>query len=143
MTNLPEELKDFPHHLLDKLRKGTLSSHEKRQLLEKGSGWLYRLSEINTEAHSEYKMAVIGGKRTLAEEYSKVRQGVTSVSGAKLASEHSAAYLDALDKEQEAEKRWRYFKGFYEANLETINALKVSIRLDLAEWKYGGTDGQA
>jgi len=145
MTTLPPELADFPHHLLDKLRKGVISPREKQELLEKGSGWLYRLSEINTETHSSYKMAVVMVKMALAKGYAHGRSQGMSVSGAKLHAETSDDYILELKEEQKTEAKWRYFKGFYEANLETINALKVSIKLDMAEWKYssGGTDGQS
>jgi len=138
MTNLPEELKEFPHHLLEKLRQGVISPREKQELLEIGSGWLYRLSEINTEAHSEYKIAIIGAKHQFAQDYALKRATGESVSGSKLWAETRHEYIDALVEETKAEKRWRYFKGFYEANLECLNSLKISIKLDLGDQKYVG-----
>lgn len=144
MSDFPAELDDFPHHLIEKLRAGTLSSpRERMELKDKGSGWLYRLSSLASEARDDWKSASLVVEAVRARSYAHNRSTGSSVSGAKLDAETTDDYLKAKDKARIAEKRYRDFEGFYKATEEAVNSMKISIKYDAAEHKYIGKDGQA
>jgi len=134
VTNLPKELTD----LINNLRDGTISSGEERELLKMGSGWLYNIAELASEARDGYKSAVIVSKAVRARNFSYNRSNGESVSGAKELAESDDEYLKALDKERVAENEWRVWKGRYEAILEAVNSLKISVKYGTAEWKATG-----
>lgn len=144
MIGLPAELKDFPTDLLDKLKAGTLSSaQERKQLKEMGSGWLYTIASLATDARDEYKAIAIDSERAWAKVYKEQRLHQGSVSGAEKAADTSEAYLNALDTERIAETKWRRFDSAYNSILEAVQSLKNSTKYDIAEWKAtGGEDGQ-
>ncbi len=139
MNNLPDELKEFPHDLLKKLRDGTLSSPRQRlALLEQGSGWLYTIGELASKARGGYRMKVVESKAMFAKNYSYKRSTGESVSGSKLFAETHIEYVQYLREEVLAEEEWHQIKSFHENLLEAVNALKVAMKYDLMEGKYLG-----
>lgn len=141
MSNIPDELKEFPFEIMDEIRKGNLSAHnnvDRKKWMEQLSAWLFTLTELDTECFKQFKFSGIDKDRTCAMLYGILRRQGASVSGAKIDSERDERVLEARKAEIELEAKSRYVHQIAKDTVENINVIKAAMKHEAMEGQYGG-----
>lgn len=140
MSNVPDEIKSFPFHIMNQIRDGELGRHnnvDRKKWMEQLSAWMFTLTDLDTEAFKQFKFSGIDKDRTCALIYANLRRDGASVSGAKIESERDEMVLQARKTEIELETKSKYIHQIAKDTVECINVLKAAIKHEAMEGPYG------
>lgn len=141
MSNVPDELKEFPFDLMRQIKEGNISGHnntDRKKWMEELGAWLYTLTELNTECYKQWKLLGIAKDRAIELMYTKYRLSGSSVSGAKIASERNETVFQCREAELEADVKARYVNQISKDTVENINILKNARKNDAIESPHVG-----